>query len=590
MSIIFLAWVTQMRLERGVIPLERHLRKWLSPRYRPLRLAAVHHPRMKMKEEIPEGPTSDRSSEESGNGLHVVQTGSKEEGLHQVTSQGVKLEPEERQLQCWEAQLQEFLKKVESPPSGSENTEPPSEAEMSLVPSDVCQSQKETARLQPAFREGDPTGVQGSCQKVKEEVLRDETISTEVLRRRFRTFCYQEAGGPRAACSRLQGLCHSWLKPERRTKGQILELVILEQFLSILPLEIQSWVREGQPETCGHAVALAEEFLLRHGKAEREKRQVLGRFVELSVSFSEEEQTSLDPGQKHPCREIEQERNRDASFLGGEMLTSEQDKELQRVPSEKLKHEKEEEGCGNGDEPERQLPRTSKESPVSFTTADQMPLDTGERHPCREIKQESNGDTILYGVNLLVNECSKEPQGMLSHKSEGEMEGKICNNQDGTERQMENQTEEWKNKFVIGLGSSSCKIKAPERVYRGKTRSPCPVCGKIFATKSSVNRHQRIHTGEKPYKCSDCGKSFTQKTSLITHKVIHSDQKLYKCSDCGKSFKHKLSLIAHHSIHTGEKPYKCSVCRKSFTQRAHVSRHQRIHAREKQKASPNSDS
>ncbi|XP_053146207.1 zinc finger protein 260-like isoform X2 [Hemicordylus capensis] len=586
----------------------------------PLRLAAVHHPRMKMKEEIPEGPTSDRSSEESGNGLHVVQTGSKEEGLHQVTSQGVKLEPEERQLQCWEAQLQEFLKKVESPPSGSENTEPPSEAEMSLVPSDVCQSQKETARLQPAFREGDPTGVQGSCQKVKEEVLRDETISTEVLRRRFRTFCYQEAGGPRAACSRLQGLCHSWLKPERRTKGQILELVILEQFLSILPLEIQSWVREGQPETCGHAVALAEEFLLRHGKAEREKRQVLGRFVELSVSFSEEEQTSLDPGQKHPCREIEQERNRDASFLGGEMLTSEQDKELQRVPSEKLKHEKEEEGCGNGDEPERQVGNVvQKRTVISFgdpsgnfckmSLPQKLPNGT-IRHTCpvcgKGFSRKSHlnrhqiihtgerpytcaacGKTFNRKTNLIAHE--------IIHTAEKSYKCTECGKSFRQHSSLLGH-----QKFHTGerlYKCSACGKSFSQRadVIRHRLanehgdREPqgvpvCPVCGKSFATQATLKRHQRIHTGEKPYKCSDCGKSFNQKSSLLTHKAIHTEEKPHKCSDCGKSFRQASSLMVHQRMHTGEKPYQCPICRENFSQRAHVSRHiMRKHTREKSK-------
>uniref|UniRef100_A0A803TYY6 SCAN box domain-containing protein n=1 Tax=Anolis carolinensis TaxID=28377 RepID=A0A803TYY6_ANOCA len=45
---------------------------------------------------------------------------------------------------------------------------------------------------------------------------------------RFQHFRYEEALGPREVCSRLHSLCRLWLKPERHSKAEMLDLVLLE--------------------------------------------------------------------------------------------------------------------------------------------------------------------------------------------------------------------------------------------------------------------------------------------------------------------------------------------------------------------------
>ncbi|XP_035584282.1 piggyBac transposable element-derived protein 1 isoform X4 [Zalophus californianus] len=103
-------------------------------------------------------------------------------------------------------------------------------------------------------KEEDPTWEQtwGSWESSRQ--------AQELCRLRFRQFCYREVTGPREALSRLQELCRRWLRPETHSKEQIVELLVLEQFLTILPEELQARVREQHPESGEQAVAVLEDL------------------------------------------------------------------------------------------------------------------------------------------------------------------------------------------------------------------------------------------------------------------------------------------------------------------------------------------
>ncbi|XP_062977906.1 SCAN domain-containing protein 3-like [Elgaria multicarinata webbii] len=279
---------------------------------------------MKRGDRNPAGPTSVDITQGTGKAPHVLQAGNIREFLKRMPGEQIKEEPGESSLQLWEVQWQEFLKTVEAPHPGlgipglPEKSSPWDDAKAFLASfeqvAEACRWPKEewAARLQPALsgeaeqafrrlqaRDREDYGM------VKAAILRGDALSREKVRQHFRRFCYQEAEGPRFAYIRLQELCCRWLKFERHSKEQILELLILEQLLTILPSHIQSWVRERGPETCSQAVALAEDFLLRQEVDQRQEDQVT--FEEVAGSSSEAVQPPSAAEQRQLCMATKQE-------------------------------------------------------------------------------------------------------------------------------------------------------------------------------------------------------------------------------------------------------------------------------------------
>ncbi|XP_055979070.1 zinc finger and SCAN domain-containing protein 20 [Sorex fumeus] len=136
---------------------------------------------------------------------------------------------------------------------------------------------------------------------------KDAAPGPEASRQRFRQFQYRDAAGPHEAFSQLWALCCHWLRPEIRLKEQILELLVLEQFLTILPQEAQAWVQAHHPESGEEAVALVEDW-------HRESQAAVPRELELYAeenrslkSVQESQNLQLHPVDPRPEEQSQKE-------------------------------------------------------------------------------------------------------------------------------------------------------------------------------------------------------------------------------------------------------------------------------------------
>ncbi|XP_032067494.1 zinc finger protein 449-like isoform X3 [Thamnophis elegans] len=254
----------------------------------------------------------------------------KKERLEWGASQHCQRETCHGMQERWEAQLQQFLKSLQPVltgrgSSGMSEASPWEDTKEFLASFEqvakACRWPRDqwAAHLLPAlsgeaeeaFR-GLETRDQENYEKVKAAILRGEALRTERQRQHFRQFCCQVVEDPRRIHSQLQDLCRQWLKPERRTKEQILELLILEQFLASLPPELRSWIQARRPESCSQAVALVEDFLMSQQWAKTRPSQ--GPLKEEPVDFLVAENEAPKAPKGPVCGEPEPDV--DAKLLG----------------------------------------------------------------------------------------------------------------------------------------------------------------------------------------------------------------------------------------------------------------------------------
>ncbi|XP_036166438.1 zinc finger protein 75A isoform X3 [Myotis myotis] len=143
--------------------------------------------------------------------------------------------------------------------------------------------------------------VTESSSQSKKYTAQMDSLSPESFRQHFRNFHYHEAAGPRVAVGQLQELCRQWLRPDIHSKEEILDLLVLEQFLNILPRDTQTQIKKHHLQSIEEAVALVDHLQSESGQTKTGVAvHVLGKEAVLLGETAETSGFKLKPAESQP--------------------------------------------------------------------------------------------------------------------------------------------------------------------------------------------------------------------------------------------------------------------------------------------------